>query len=481
MKTSLSIFVPVYNEQFLVKESLERLFILEESSLLKRVQVIVVDDFSSDNTSVILKELETTLPLRSTIIEWKFLSHKKNYGKGRAIQSALKKADCDISIIHDADLEYHPKDILKIIEIFVNEGADAVFGSRFAMHEHRRVLMYRHQLGNKFLTFFSNLLSDLNLSDMEACYKAVKTSLLQSIPLESDDFRIEPEITIKLAKRNAKIYEIPIAYTPRTYQEGKKINWKDGVKAFFAIVKFANSDNIYTDDVYQSQILVRLARAKKFNTWLTDIIRPYVGNNVLEIGSGIGNITKQLVPRDKYHVTDINENFLESLEKIQEGKPYLSIENLDINDVSKLNDKNILFDSIVCLNILEHIDDDEKALKNIVSLLENNGRAIVLVPRKQWAFGSLDAVVGHKRRYSSRSLKELAQKTNIELEKLISFNKISFIPWIINGKIFKRKKFGLLQIVLFDAMIPILRHIDKFLPCPSLSYIAIFKNRDNKS
>src|SRR6266545_2404018 len=149
--------------------------------------------------------------------------NEKHSGKGKAVLTALERATCDIAVIHDADLEYHPKDLNRIVEVFVDQEADAVFGSRFAGGRVRRVLLYRHELGNRFLTFLCNMATNLNLTDMETCYKAVRTQLLKSIPIESNDFRIEPELTIKLAKRNARIFEVPISYSGRTYDEGKKI------------------------------------------------------------------------------------------------------------------------------------------------------------------------------------------------------------------------------------------------------------------
>jgi len=239
------VLVPVYNEQHLVYASLQRLKLLENSVHLERVEVIVVDDCSTDATPGALGRFrnEQTGDANSKI-EWIFLKHQVNQGKGRAVQTALRRATCEISVIHDADLEYHPKDLLRIIGIFVAEEADVVYGSRFAGGEYRRVLMYRHQLGNKLLTTLSNIVTNLNLTDMETCYKAIRTPLFKSIPIESNDFRIEPELTIKLAKRRARIFEIPISYSGRSYEEGKKINWRDGVRALSAIVRFGLSNEI---------------------------------------------------------------------------------------------------------------------------------------------------------------------------------------------------------------------------------------------
>jgi glycosyltransferase involved in cell wall biosynthesis len=474
-RTSLSVLVPVYNEEYLVEESLNRLFVLEESPYLERVQVIVVNDCSSDNTANILKRLAAELPVRSRLLEWRFINHQENLGKGGAVQTALKEATGEISVVHDSDLEYYPKDILRMIPLFVERGADAVFGSRFAVHEYRRVLMFRHQLGNKFLTLLTNLVSNLNLTDMETCYKAVRTGLLKSIPIRSNDYRIEPEITIKLARRNARIYEIPINYSGRTYQEGKKIDWRDGFKAIWAIVAFAFSDDVFVEDEYGSRILSRLSRADKLNSWMADTIRPYVGQNVLEIGSGMGNITKKLIPRAAYHATDINPFYLEFMNRIKTDKPYLSVSYLDLNHISGLEGEGKGFDTVICLNVIEHLDDDEAAMKNISNLLHDNGRAIILVPRGQWIFGSLDEVLGHRMRYSKKAVRAIAQKAGLEVLEIIPFNRVSTLPWILNGKILRRRTFGLFQIYVMNLLVPFFRRIDSFLPFPSLSLIAILR------
>jgi glycosyltransferase involved in cell wall biosynthesis len=329
--TSLSILVPAYNEQYLVAESLTRLEIVETSPLLDRVQIIVVNDCSRDRTDEVLRQFATSRgvawqdegPIEKGVelkghgkkgkIEWVFLRHVLNGGKGAAIRTALEEADGELTVFHDADLEYHPRDLLRIVKVFVEEQADAVFGSRFAGGEARRALLFRHELGNRLLTFLTNWVTNVNLTDMETCYKAVRTALLKSIPITSNDFRLEPELTIKLAKREARIFEIPISYSGRTYQEGKKINWRDGFRALWAILRFAVSDRIYADDAYGSQILGRLARAPRFNSWMADTIRPYCGQRVLEIGSGTGNLTRRLVPRDAYVASDINPLYLQKI------------------------------------------------------------------------------------------------------------------------------------------------------------------------
>ena len=297
--TSLSVIVPAYNEQYLVEASLERLKILETSPLLHRVQVVVVNDGSKDSTAEAIARFRNSLePDRpDSKLQWIWLQHDRNQGKGAAIRTALAHAECELVVIHDADLEYHPWDLLQMIELFLYEDADAVFGSRFMSGGHKRALFFRHALGNKFLTFLCDLVSDLNLTDMETCYKMVRADLLKSIPLESSTFDVEPELAIKLAKRGARVFEVPISYSGRTYREGKKIGWRDGVRALWAILHYGASSRIYTDDAQGGEILERINHAPRFNKWMADVVRPHVGDRVLEIGAGIGNMSVNLMPR----------------------------------------------------------------------------------------------------------------------------------------------------------------------------------------
>jgi glycosyltransferase involved in cell wall biosynthesis len=478
MKTSLSVLVPVYNEQYLVYTSLQRLKILDTSPHLERVEVIVVDDCSKDGSSEVLerfKQEQTGDP--HSKIEWIFLRHEKNSGKGQAVKTALKRATCEISVVHDADLEYYPKDLLRIIKVFVEEEADAVYGSRFAGGEIRRVLLFRHELGNKFLTLVSNLVTNLNLSDMETCYKAIRTPLLKSIPIESNDFRIEPELTIKLAKRQARIFEVPISYFGRTYDEGKKINWRDGVRALVAIVRFALSNKIYEGDVYGSHILSR-SHAAKFNVWVADTIRNYCGGRVLEIGSGVGNLTRKLVPRTKYVASDVNPFYLSALETLSSNRPYMKTSYCDVTDISSFPRLEEGYDTVLCLNVIEHVGDDRGALANIKTVLAAGGKAIILVPQGPWNFGTLDEVLGHQRRYSKATLQKLAQDCGFVVKDIREFNRIGTPAWFLNGKILQRRAFGLIQIWMLNLLTPIFRVIDSHLPFPGLSLIAILQCRE---
>jgi len=473
-KLSLSVIVPVYNEQYLVETSLKRLAVLANCPDLGRVRVIVVNDASKDGTAMTLERFRNNLDQSDlNKFEWIFLEHAKNQGKGAAIRTAIAHIDTDLVVIHDADLEYHPGDIAKMVPLFVNENADAVFGSRFLSSDFRRVLLFRHSLGNQLITLLTNIVTDLNLSDIETCYKMVRADIFRGIPWESDRFGIEPEITVKLAKRKARIFEIPIRYSGRTYAEGKKITWKDGVRALGALVKYGISDKVYVADAYGSEILARLNRAPRFTRWMADTIRPYVGDRVLEIGAGIGNLTTNLVPRAKYHASDINPHYLDRLETLKQARPYLQVHYTDASAAETYPAEQ--FDTVICMNVVEHIENDVEALSNIRRSLDKDGRAIVLVPNGPRLFGSLDKVLGHYRRYTREQLVQACQAAGFTVEKVLKFNRIGTPGWWLNGRILKKKTFGFWQIKLLNFLIPFVRPIDRFLPFPHLSWIIILR------
>jgi glycosyltransferase involved in cell wall biosynthesis/phospholipid N-methyltransferase len=474
--TSLAVLVPAYNEEYLLEASLARLEALGECPRLGRVKVIVVDDGSRDQTPAAIERFRQTLgsgrwPDR---FEWVFLRHERNQGKGAAIRTALAHADTELAVIHDADLEYFPRDLAKMIPLFDEQDADAVFGSRFLSGEFRRVLFFRHSLANHLLTFLCNLVCDLNLTDMETCYKMVRTDLLRSIPLESRDFRIEPELTIKLAKRGARMFEVPISYAGRGYQEGKKIGWRDGFKALAAIARFAISDRVYTEDPHGGEILERLARAPRFSRWMADTIRPWVGQRVLEIGAGTGNLTVNLVPRQLYWATDVNPYYIAGLEKLKESRPYLRV-GVTNACLPETFPRSQNFDTVVCLNVIEHLDDDTGALRNIFQALVPGGRAVILVPRGQWLYGSLDQILGHYRRYSAPQLEAAGRAAGLQPECTLEFNRTGTAGWFVNGKLLRRRTFGLWQIKFLNLLTPLVRRFDRWLPLPSLSLIAIFR------
>jgi glycosyltransferase involved in cell wall biosynthesis len=222
----LSVIVPVYNEAGDVRASVERL-----RAVPLRLEVICVDDASTDGSAQVLDGMH-----RDGLIDV-LVRQPHNQGKGAAVRAGIAQARGDVLVIHDADLEYDPFDLPRLLEPIADGRADAVFGSRF-LGSPRRVLYFWHRVGNGFLTLLSNMMTDLNLTDMETCYKMARTDLVKSLPLRSTRFGIEVELTARLAQSRARIYEVPISYAGRTYAEGKKIGWKDGIAAILHILRY---------------------------------------------------------------------------------------------------------------------------------------------------------------------------------------------------------------------------------------------------
>ena len=222
----LSVVIPCFNEAATILDLIERV----RQAPVASKQLIVVDDGSSDGTRELLKGLSAP--------DLTVLLHERNKGKGAALATGFTAAEGQICIVQDADLEYDPNEYPLVIGPIVEGKADVVFGSRFQGAAPHRVVYFWHRMGNGFLTLMSNMLTDLNLTDMETCYKAFRTEIIQSIPIREKRFGFEPEITAKVAKRRCRIYEVGISYYGRTYDEGKKIGWKDGVRAVWCILKY---------------------------------------------------------------------------------------------------------------------------------------------------------------------------------------------------------------------------------------------------
>ena len=469
-KRLLSILVPVYNEEEFVAASIRRALDAPLPEGLES-EVVAVDDGSRDSSPQILEELAAQYPGRVRVFH-----HKVNSGKGAAIRTAIEHAAGEFAIIQDADLEYDPAEYPKVLGPLVSDKADVVYGSRFLISGERRVIYYWHALANHILTTACNMAADLNLTDMETCYKAFRVSLARSIPIRSNRFGIEPEITIKFAKRQASIYEVPISYHGRTYEEGKKIGAKDAVSALWVIIRTYLSRDIYRDP--GAHILDSLAGTKRFNRWMGDTIRPWIGTRVLELGAGIGNMTQQLAGGRKHYVaSDIDSEHLARLRVRFRGRPNLEIRKCDLCDAADFAELKEKFDTVVCLNVVEHVSDDLAALRNIRSVLAAGGRAIILVPQDQRVFGTLDEVLGHCRRYDLAQLHKLMDDAGFVLDRTIQFNRVTRPGWWWNGRVLKRRSFGRLQLRLFDWLVPFSRRVDAMLPWSAVSLICIGRVR----
>lgn len=466
----LSILIPLYNEEEFIATLLERVLSAPLPHGIER-EVIVVDDGSNDGSFEVAAEFAERYPDKVRLVR-----HPRNLGKGAAIRTAIEHATGEFSIIQDADLEYDPREYPRLLKPLLEGAADAVYGSRFMIVGERRVLYFWHSVGNRLLTTLCNVFADVNLTDMETCYKAFRTSLIQSIPIRSNRFGIEPELTIKLSQRNARIYETPISYHGRTYEEGKKIGLKDAVAAFYVILKTRLRRDIYRSS--GPEILEALAAAPRFNQWMAETIAPFIGSNVMEIGAGIGNLTRYLVPRRKRYVaTDIEPEHLARLAGRFQHRPTMEIRYADLARSECFEEFAGQMDSVVCLNVLEHVEDDMAGLQNIRSTLRPGGQVVILVPQGQEVYGAMDEALGHVRRYSEDELREKMERAGLPVQTMIQFNRISRPAWYVNGRILKRTTLKRGQMRLFDRFVWLWRRIDSWLPWPSTSLIAVGKKR----
>jgi glycosyltransferase involved in cell wall biosynthesis len=456
----LSVVIPCYNERATVAELLRR---VREVAVEK--EIIVIDDCSTDGSRDVVAALAQQWP------EIRHILQPVNQGKGAAIQRGIAEARGDIVLIQDADLEYDPDEYPKLIQPIVDGHADVVFGSRFEGYP-RRVMMYWHRLGNTFLTFLSNCTTNLDLTDMETCYKVFRRDVIQSIKLHSNRFGIEPEITAKVARRGYRIYEVPISYYGREYWEGKKINWKDGFSAIWTILKYGLFDDT-TSEPPTYKTLRRLDSLNRYNGWIWERLAPYVGQRVLEIGAGSGTMTRFLYGRELIVATERETPYLDRLRNRFRRKPGVVVERLDPDSDDSVDLARYGFDTITCINVLEHTVDDVATLRRANQLLQPGGRIIVFVPAGKDLFGTLDKGVGHQRRYERDELIEKLRTAGFEIEDVSYQNRVAKLAWWLNSRIFHRTAMPAAQSKLFDFFVPLWKSIEGSHPSTGLSLIAI--------
>jgi glycosyltransferase involved in cell wall biosynthesis len=461
----LSILMPVYNERTVVERCIAQVLAAALPENMDR-ELIVVDDCSTDGTFAILQRLADAFP------QIRLFQHAKNSGKGAAVRTAIGHASGDFSLIQDADLEYDPEEYTRLLRPLLAGHADAVFGSRYMAGEQTRVLLFWHTVINRTLTLAANMFSNLALTDMETCYKVFRTDLLKSIPIRCNRFGFEPEIVMKSAKRKFRIYEVPISYHGRTYEEGKKIGWKDGVKALAVVLKYWLIDDLYATP-YGRGVLNNLTGTPQYLSWLAFTVRPYLGDAVLEVNAGIGNLSGRLMARrvlyvaaekDPLHLHALRNRFLRT--------PNVVVQRIDPEVPQDLAGMEACFDTVLCLNVLEYLDDPGAVLRSLSTTLKPGGRLVALMPHSPALFGSLDRSMGHKRRYSAESARRLLEEQGFVVERVADINKAGAPPWWIYGRLASTRGISKLVLKVFDKTVWIWKRLDRLMPWPGLSLIV---------
>jgi glycosyltransferase involved in cell wall biosynthesis len=468
----LSILIPVYNERTVVERSLTQVLTAPLPENMER-ELVIVDDCSTDGTSAILDRIAAEHPSIR-------LFHKPvNQGKGAAVRTAVEYAKGDFCIVQDADMEYDPAEYPQLLRPLLAGHADAVFGSRYLAGDQLRVLPFWHSMMNKGLTTLSNMFCNLNLTDMETCYKVFRTDLLKSIPIRANRFGFEPEITMKCAKRKLRIYEVPISYHGRTYEEGKKIGWKDGVKALGVILHFWLIDDLYVEP-YGRAFLNNLTGTPQYLSWLTRKLRPFLADTVLELGAGIGNITSRLMGRRLYYLAGEKDPlYLHALRNRFLRTPNVDVRKLDPSVPADFQAIGREFDSALCVNVLEYLDDPGPVLDSLRSVLKPGGSLIVLVPQGKSLYGTIDQTLGHRRRFDEAELRALLEQRGFTVTEVAGLNKIGKPAWWLYGKLLRQKRINKVTLKIFDKTVWFWRSIEGALPWRALSLIVVAVKRSS--
>lgn len=461
---TLSVLMPVYNEVRTLRTIVERVL---NAPVDLEIELVVVDDGSTDGSAELIAEMARHD--RRIVC----LFHEDNQGKAAAVRTAIAAMTGELALIQDADLEYNPADYPALLRPMLEGVADAVFGSRFLTGSYRRVLYFWNSLGNRLLTLLGNVLNDVNLTDMESGLKLVRADILKSIPLTASGFAIEPELTTKLAMWDLRLYEVPISYQGRTYAEGKKAGIKDWFAAVWALVKYRFFARQFTthEGFY---ILQAVRRARGFNRWLVRQLAPFIGRRVLEAGSGIGNLTESFLDCQRLACVDLDPFYVERLRQRFGHLSNLSFHELDLGELDDCSDlRQARLDTVVCINVLEHIEDDANVLKNFFQLLRPGGHALVLVPADPRLYTGVDKALGHFRRYTVQELAAKMRRAGFEVVETKGFNRLGSLGWYVSGKLLGRTTLSPGQMKLYEWLLPLARLIEPFPILPPLSVIAV--------
>ncbi len=462
----LSVVMPCYNEAATVAAMVERVLASPYTG-----ELIVVDDGSTDTTPAILAELDDP--------RIRVLSQERNQGKGAALRRGFAEATLQFVIVQDADWEYDPAEYGSLLAPLLDGRADVVFGSRFHTSRPHRVLYFWHSVGNRLLTTVSNMVTNLSISDMETCYKVFRREVLESFVIEEERFGIEPEITAKVARGGWRVYEVGISYSGRTYAEGKKIGWPDGVRAMFCILRYSQAGErlrfrgrlrpraaVAEQDLADGELagtLDNLDDAGHYADWIYSLMAPFLGPRVLEVGAGHGTLTDRLLTGRSVTATDVSARCVSVLRDRYDGSDCVTVLQADVDGAPDLG----RFDAVVLVNVLEHIADDAQALRSLEKALVAGGHLVLYVPAFEQLYSDFDRRIGHHRRYRTEQLRALVTGAGLEVVDLRYVNLVGAVAWWLLATKMGQTPTRRWSAMTFDRLVvPVVSRVERRFPPP---------------
>jgi len=447
----LSVVMPVYNERPTIREILRR---VRDQRVVR--EVIVVDDASTDGTRDHLQSQIRSGAFREHGPPVRLLLQQQNAGKGTALRAGFRHARAPYTVVQDADLEYNPDEYERLLRPLEAGQADAVYGSRFAGQEHR-VLSFWHTLGNRVLTLLSNAFTNLNLTDMETCYKVFRTELIQGIPLRTSRFGFEPEITAKLADLRARIYEVPISYHGRSAVEGKKIGWHDGLRAIRRILSTFLFEDL--DDRLDRRLLRMMKEAGAYHRWLHEQLEPALGDRVVVMDAGCGHAARHMLDREAVVLTERDPDLVRDMRRRHGSLPTVRVHpwHPEREDPPPLDPSP---DTVLFINGLQTCGNDERVIRRVHRMLAPGGTFAGIVAANPRLKGSLDDTLDYLRRYRRDELKNRLDTAGFDRITIGSFNVAGRIAWSVKNRCCNNPTLTPRQIRLFEYLLPFLQKLE---------------------
>lgn len=462
---SLSIIVPSFNEAATLREAIHRLW---STPYPLKTEIILVDDGSSDASWEIASRLKEESPLPFLLFR-----HERNRGKTAAIRTGLEAASGTLTLIYDADLEYDPGDIPALLAPILDGRADAVYGSRFLSPE-RRVLFFWHALGNRLVTALANMFANLNLTDMETCFKVVRTATLKEMRLRSERFGYEPEVTVKLGRLGQRIYEIPIRYSGRSYEEGKKIGWRDAIRAMGTILRAGLLETPVTTP--EAVTRFALSRLGPYYAELLKRIRPLPGDTVLEVASGAGEISRHLTQGARVLLTDPRAEDAERLRIGFSHRPNVAVSQWDPS-AGPISSPPEQFDTVIAFQSMACLEDEGSALTSMAAHMKPDGSLVLLLPAHQALYGTVDRGLGRSRRFTRASIHSLLDESGLRAERIVQVNFAGAVGWWITRIFSRSPRISPWQVRVFKLFMPLMK-LERLIPPPiGLSWLVVARHK----